>query len=336
MRTSLSYFTILALSCAATAASAQLAVYPGKAELLTAIHADIANPTGLATAQLTPRTAINATANNRSIIIDSDVSGTPRLMSWGNGIGAPNPVNITKISTVGRPTKAFGCALRVANNVNQSVGGTVNISTSNGYSFNVQVPPTGTYVAFTTSTPFDMVNINAESATLVEMIDDVLIADAAGSPASDQYADAGLARVGSNDFDTRWSRNDLIPFFVNNTNQGNSRDVWWTYVAPRNGVIRFSVVNNNFPPMTAIYEDFFGQPANVLYPLFSTASNFSTNIPVVAGQTYYIRVGGVNGAVGTGSLNLIFTPNCPSDFNNDRVVDFFDYLDFVQAFSSGC
>ncbi|MBU6414260.1 MAG: hypothetical protein KGS45_12400 [Planctomycetes bacterium] len=27
---------------------------------------------------------------------------------------------------------------------------------------------------------------------------------------------------------------------------------------------------------------------------------------------------------------------CPADFNQDGVVDFFDYLDFVAAFSSGC
>ncbi len=32
-----------------------------------------------------------------------------------------------------------------------------------------------------------------------------------------------------------------------------------------------------------------------------------------------------------------FAANDPaSDFNNDAVIDFFDYLDFVQAFSSGC
>ena len=30
------------------------------------------------------------------------------------------------------------------------------------------------------------------------------------------------------------------------------------------------------------------------------------------------------------------TSPCPADFNNDNVLDFFDYLDFVQAFSNGC
>ncbi len=32
----------------------------------------------------------------------------------------------------------------------------------------------------------------------------------------------------------------------------------------------------------------------------------------------------------------VSAPACPSDFNGDGVVDFFDYLDFVQAFSTGC
>ena len=30
------------------------------------------------------------------------------------------------------------------------------------------------------------------------------------------------------------------------------------------------------------------------------------------------------------------TSPCPADFNADGIVDFFDYLDFVNAFSVGC
>jgi len=33
---------------------------------------------------------------------------------------------------------------------------------------------------------------------------------------------------------------------------------------------------------------------------------------------------------------LTVESDCPADFNNDGVNDFFDYLDFVQAFSAGC
>jgi hypothetical protein len=35
-------------------------------------------------------------------------------------------------------------------------------------------------------------------------------------------------------------------------------------------------------------------------------------------------------------VNAFSTNQASADFNNDGVVDFFDYLDFVDAFSSGC
>jgi hypothetical protein len=37
----------------------------------------------------------------------------------------------------------------------------------------------------------------------------------------------------------------------------------------------------------------------------------------------------------TGGFLQSFTPWCLADFNKDGVVDFFDYLDFVAAFSQG-
>ena len=37
------------------------------------------------------------------------------------------------------------------------------------------------------------------------------------------------------------------------------------------------------------------------------------------------------------SLDMQFSPEpCPADFNGDGAVDFFDYLDFVDAFSMAC
>ena len=34
-------------------------------------------------------------------------------------------------------------------------------------------------------------------------------------------------------------------------------------------------------------------------------------------------------------VGVVGTPSCPADFNHDQVIDFFDYLDFVDAFSTG-
>lgn len=48
--------------------------------------------------------------------------------------------------------------------------------------------------------------------------------------------------------------------------------------------------------------------------------------------------GGCNPAAVATSRAAILTvgPDCPADFNGDGAVDFFDYLDFVAAFSTEC
>ena len=55
------------------------------------------------------------------------------------------------------------------------------------------------------------------------------------------------------------------------------------------------------------------------------------------GTTTYVAGSGHNLATGRGEAllwTLPLPPSCPADFNNDNAVDFFDYLDFVDAFSS--
>ncbi len=55
---------------------------------------------------------------------------------------------------------------------------------------------------------------------------------------------------------------------------------------------------------------------------------------VAAGVPVFVRVSGTNATTfGQGQLTLSFF--CAADFNNDGVIDFFDYLDYVDAFSSG-
>ncbi len=43
---------------------------------------------------------------------------------------------------------------------------------------------------------------------------------------------------------------------------------------------------------------------------------------------------GITFSIGGGFWNGTTTPPCPADFNHDGAADFFDYLDFVDAFSS--
>ncbi len=44
---------------------------------------------------------------------------------------------------------------------------------------------------------------------------------------------------------------------------------------------------------------------------------------------------GFGPAIGCGYWGGFYLPECPGDFNHDDAIDFFDYLDFVDAFSAG-
>lgn len=68
---------------------------------------------------------------------------------------------------------------------------------------------------------------------------------------------------------------------------------------------------------------------------------FEHTTPDISGVFIARRYGaetfGVLGSLSENSgVTLNFAPLCIADFNRDGQLDFFDYLDFVQAFSEGC
>jgi hypothetical protein len=72
------------------------------------------------------------------------------------------------------------------------------------------------------------------------------------------------------------------------------------------------------------------------YPLPGGGSDglrrgFSANGELVVAATYQLIP---NTGAGNGLFVITVPGACLADFNNDSVVDFFDYLDFVQAFSA--
>jgi hypothetical protein len=65
-----------------------------------------------------------------------------------------------------------------------------------------------------------------------------------------------------------------------------------------------------------------------------TFSPFSNGLIGQGGPGVLITGGSIRKLYyGTSSGAFVTPIRCPSDFNADNVVDFFDYLDFVQAFS---
>jgi hypothetical protein len=115
--------------------------------------------------------------------------------------------------------------------------------------------------------------------------------------------------------------------------------VWFRWTAPDSGSVNINTFGANYDTTMAIYASNTCPSAATVANAFNDdfgvlQSRINTN--VVGGQHYFIRVGGHTGRTGSGPLNIAFTANCPADFNDDGTIDFFDYLDFVAAFSGGC
>ncbi|MDP1661992.1 MAG: hypothetical protein Q8L55_08760 [Phycisphaerales bacterium] len=75
--------------------------------------------------------------------------------------------------------------------------------------------------------------------------------------------------------------------------------------------------------------------------VFVPAEYTSSSAGGVSSDATYLYVTGSGHNSLTGQTEgLLWTrplpPSCPADFNHDSVVDFFDYLEFVQVFSVRC
>ncbi|MBU6412306.1 MAG: hypothetical protein KGS45_02435 [Planctomycetes bacterium] len=211
----------------------------------------------------------------------------------------------------------------------------------------MNVPIEGTYLAFTTRTAFSQLTVNADSG--FECVDDVVIGDAVNMPDADHCVAAPLMNYTPgftipHPFSTIHTGADLINWFPpGNPNFPANRDIWYRWIAPETGTVVFSTVDptTTFDTVLAVYDNTFGScPFSNQNPVAfnddAVGLRSSITMRVGSGSLFYVRLGGYNGATGSGTLNLSFVADCPADVNHDQVVDFFDYLDFVSAFSVPC
>lgn len=95
-----------------------------------------------------------------------------------------------------------------------------------------------------------------------------------------------------------------------------STTVWWTWTAPTTGECQFQVTNASFTSLMGIYS------GTALNGLMQVGSAYATNVaavPVVAGTSYQIAVGGFSS--GTFTLNVgAILPAPPNDLFADRQV----------------
>jgi hypothetical protein len=105
-----------------------------------------------------------------------------------------------------------------------------------------------------------------------------------------------------------------------------TNDLWWNFPSTFNGNLRVDTCSpmTNFDTKIAVYSGSgcTNFDARLLACNDDDAAcgslRSAVTIPVLAGQNYTIRVGGFNGATGSGVLTLTQVPSCGSaDFNHD-------------------
>lgn len=127
----------------------------------------------------------------------------------------------------------------------------------------------------------------------------------------------------------------------------NTKSVWWEFTPPRDGLMNLNTVGSNYDTVLSV----FTACARLVSGNCSQATlrgcndddiaagvltSRMTDFPVNGGSTYRFKVSAYNdNAAGDAKLNIQWRASCPADWNGDNVVDFFDYLDFLDAFNSG-
>lgn len=104
-----------------------------------------------------------------------------------------------------------------------------------------------------------------------------------------------------------------------NPNCGGNQDpvdIWYTYTATQNGIINIDLCGSQYDTRLAIWE---GCGVNLIecndndnYCGWFSETSFVTTA-VTANSTYYIQVGGADGAVGVGDITLSFFPDNTND-----------------------
>ena len=160
-------------------------------------------------------------------------------------------------------------------------------------------------------------------------------------PANDNCADATVVAAGVHPFTTGGATtdgpDDTSLCNLNGQTQIDS-DVWFSYVATCDGAIDVNVCGASFDTKLAVYAG--GCPTAPNDNIIgcsddSCGEQSSLFVPVSAGETYLIRIGGFDGATGSGDLSITCfgtEPSpCPADLDESGTVGFNDLVALLSA-----
>jgi hypothetical protein len=162
----------------------------------------------------------------------------------------------------------------------------------------------------------------------------ILVAPAA--PSNDECSGAAVAVTGANPFDTT----EATPSITTSCSTATSRDVFFNYTAPATGVMKVSTCGTTWYTVLSIHDgDCGGELACNDNAGITGCSQQSIidNVPVQAGQTYQIRVGG-SSATAFGAGTLTITLSCYANCDGSTiapVLNVQDFACFLNRFASG-
>jgi hypothetical protein len=176
----------------------------------------------------------------------------------------------------------------------------------------------------------------------------VISVPACPHPANDNCANRAEVSLGATPFYTVGATTDG-PAHAACHNSGSEQitsDIWFNYSSQCTGMLTVDTcIATPFDSRLAVYA-YDGTCASINDQTLLACNDDAcglggvasrVTVPVQAGHSYAIRVGGYNGATGSGILTLACTPApmCPCDWNHSGVVNSQDFFDFLAAFFAG-
>lgn len=154
------------------------------------------------------------------------------------------------------------------------------------------------------------------------------------APANDDCIDALSISQGVTPFVTYFATTDGFPLLCDGGQPVPfQKDVWFTYIASCGGTMTISTCNDaDFDTIVGVYFD-GACPASAPLGCSNDAPGCgltsSVQLQAFAGFPYLVRVGGKQGASGTGNLTIECAPGCPEDLDGDGQVGVTDLLDLL-------
>lgn len=126
-------------------------------------------------------------------------------------------------------------------------------------------------------------------------------------------------------------------------NNAAAPDLYYSYVAPCTGTVVIDTLLSGYDTVLSVHSACPATDANSIVcndDIPGGGGNRASvvTLPTVAGQVYYVRVAGYNGASGLFNLNVYSCqpgPACSCDWNVDGMLNSQDYFDFLTAFFQG-